>query len=208
MVGLLAANAKHRNDIVRVPTHRRKTTVCGDENVVGRQSSDSDQLAHREAGFQQEIEAGRHHRAFSLHVFPDSASEQTIKSASSFGFSCASQRRFTSRKLPSPIPPQSSSFLAAATQRGTSTETMLSSTASLTAAACVESGGLGNLVSTVWPQASATARTKMNVGCNSFFAIMDDTRRTQLAFWEIGQVSRPVQRRFLNGGHCGYFPLA
>jgi hypothetical protein len=32
--GLLAANAKHRNDIVRVATHRRVPTVRGDENVA------------------------------------------------------------------------------------------------------------------------------------------------------------------------------
>jgi hypothetical protein len=32
--GLLAANAKHRSDIVRVPTHRRVPLVRGDENVA------------------------------------------------------------------------------------------------------------------------------------------------------------------------------
>jgi hypothetical protein len=36
--GLLAANAKHRNDIVRVPTHRRVPTVRGDENVASETS--------------------------------------------------------------------------------------------------------------------------------------------------------------------------
>jgi len=33
-VGLLAANAKHRKDIVRVPTHRRVPRVRGDESVA------------------------------------------------------------------------------------------------------------------------------------------------------------------------------
>jgi hypothetical protein len=35
---LFAANAKHRSDIVRVPTHRRVPTVRGDENVASETS--------------------------------------------------------------------------------------------------------------------------------------------------------------------------
>lgn len=37
--GLLAANAKHRSDIVRVATHRRVPTVRGDENVANAAST-------------------------------------------------------------------------------------------------------------------------------------------------------------------------
>ncbi len=43
--GLLAANAKHRSDIVRVPTHRRTPRVRGNENVANAAAGPNTPLA-------------------------------------------------------------------------------------------------------------------------------------------------------------------